>query len=154
PRVKQRTRDHFTELLLFRLECFNAGRQLVEFLLLLVGQLPWPALPLASLDDAWDGGRAGRCARRLRTQPHPVLVATGILLHASVALEDERAGDDVVNESAVVADEEERTRPRSEPLLEELERFDVEIVRRLVQHKDIDGSCQQAREEQPVPLSA
>ena len=77
-----------------------------------------------------------------------------IFLHASLAFEDERARDDVVDEGAVVADQQQRARPRRQPLLEELERFDVEIVGRFVQHEDIDRAGQQPRQEQPVPLAA
>ena len=73
---------------------------------------------------------------------------------APFAFEDERARDDMVDECAVVADQEQRARPGGQPFLEEFERLDVEVVRRLVQHQHIDRPGKQPRQQQPVALAA
>jgi hypothetical protein len=56
-----------------------------------------------------------------------------------VALEDERARDDVVEEGAVVADQQQRARELDQQLLEQLQRLDVEVVGRLVEHQHVGG---------------
>ena len=82
------------------------------------------------------------------------LVAADVLLHSALAFEGERAGDDVVDERAIVADEQERARPVDQHRLEQLERLDVEIVGRLVEHQHVRRPREQPRQQQPVALAA
>jgi hypothetical protein len=60
----------------------------------------------------------------------------------------------VVDEGAVVADEQQRARPVDEVRLEQLERFAIEIVGRLVEHEHVHRARQQPREQKPVALAA
>ena len=53
-----------------------------------------------------------------------------------------------------MADEQQRSRPVEKHLLEQLQRLDVEIVGRLVEHQHVRRACEQAREQQPVALAA
>ncbi len=53
-----------------------------------------------------------------------------------------------------MADEQHGARKVGNQLLEELERFDVEIVGRLVHHEDIGRTREQTREHQAVALAA
>ena len=60
----------------------------------------------------------------------------------------------MIDEGAVVADEQQRARPVDEIRLEQLERFDVEIVRRLVEDEHVRRPRQQPREQQTVAFAA
>ena len=42
----------------------------------------------------------------------------------------------------------------SDQIFEQLERLDVEIVRRLVEHEHVRGPGEEARQQQPVALAA
>ena len=53
-----------------------------------------------------------------------------------------------------MAHEQQRAGIRLQRGLEQLERFDVEIVRRLVQHQQVRGPREKPREQQPVALAA
>ena len=100
------------------------------------------------------GARLGAVPRRGRPRPgKPVRVAPGVLPDPTASLDDEEAGDEVVEERPVVADEEQRARELREPFLEDVEGLDVEIVGRLVEHQQIRRACEQAREQQPVSLA-
>ena len=86
--------------------------------------------------------------------PQPILVAADVLLHPPISFEDERARHDVIDEGAIVADEQQRARPVDEVRLEQLERFDVEIVGRLVEDEHVRRPRQQPREQKPVAFAA
>ena len=85
---------------------------------------------------------------------HPVRVAADVFADAPAALEHERARDDVVEKRAIVADDEQRPRELEQQLLEQIERLDVEIVRRLVEHEQVERAREQPREQQAVSLAA
>ena len=53
-----------------------------------------------------------------------------------------------------MADQKQRPRIRLQCILEQFERFDVEIVGRLVEHQQIGGQRKQSREQQPVAFAA
>ena len=65
--------------------------------------------------------------------PQPVLVPVDMFPDEAAALEHQRAGYDVVEKRAIVTDEEERTGPLDELRLQQFERFEIEIVGRLVE---------------------
>src|SRR5690606_30537128 len=62
-------------------------------------------------------------------------------------------GDDVVEEGAVVADQEQRAVVGVEQLLEQIEGLDVEVVGGLVQHQHVGRTREQARQQQAVALA-
>ena len=53
-----------------------------------------------------------------------------------------------------MAHEQQRPGVRLQRGLQELERFDVEVVRRLVQHEEVRGPREEPRQQQPVALAA
>jgi hypothetical protein len=103
-----------------------------------------------------DGRRSLPGIRRRigRALAQPVLVAADVFLNSSVALERERARDDVVEKRAIVTDEEQRSRPLDELFFEQFERLEIEIVGRLVENQDVGRPGQQARQKQPVSFAA
>src|SRR5439155_19657533 len=86
--------------------------------------------------------------------PQPIFVAADVLLHPAAAYEYERAEDDVIEERAIVRDEKQRAGPFDELFFDELQRLEIEIVGRLVEHEDVRGPREQPREQQAVPLAA
>src|SRR5262249_1235486 len=74
---------------------------------------------------------------RWRTLTQPVGVASDILGHVATTLEHHRAGDDVVEEHAIMAHEQQRPRPLNQLRLEQLQRVKVEIVGRFVEDQNI-----------------
>ena len=97
------------------------------------------------------GSRGGCAARRCASSArgagdgvaiaalaHPVGVAARVLADPPASLEHERARDHVVEEGAVVAHEQQRPSRLDQQLLEQVERLDVEIVRRLVEHEQVE----------------
>jgi len=81
-------------------------------------------------------------------------IAAGIFGPSAVALRRDHRGDRAVEEVAVVAHEEERARIGGEHLLQQIERLEVEIVGRLVEHHEIRGLRQSSREQQAAFLAA
>lgn len=92
--------------------------------------------------------------RQGRALREPVAVATDVLAPASVAFRGERLCHDIVEKCAVVAHKQQRARVFLQRLLEQFERFHVEVVRRLIEHEQVRGLREQAREQQPVALAA
>ena len=142
-------------------QCGDALRQAVEFALLLERQFHRPRRGAA-------GGRfvAGWRTRAFRPgllprlglarvlHPQPVLVAAGIFAPAPVALGRDHLGHHVVQERAIVADQEQRAVVAGEQFLEQVQRLDVQVVGRLVQHHHVGRSREQAGEQQAVALAA
>jgi len=83
-----------------------------------------------------------------------VAVAAGIFFPHAGAFKGERLRHHVVEEGAVVADQEQCARVILQSGFQQLERFDVEVVGGLVEHQDVGGAREEAREEQAVPLAA
>ena len=97
------------------------------------------------------GGGAGTAGLRCRTQSvYPPTYSPTRPPPSSTSV----LGDDVVEERAVVAHDEQRSGELEQQLLEQVERLDVEIVRRLVEHEQVERSREQPREQQPVSLAA
>ena len=94
--------------------------------------------------------------RRFHHDPLPqrVAVATHVLVDDALALDHERARHDVVEQLAVVADHQDRALVVDEQVLEELQRLQVEVVRRLVEHEHVRRPREEAGEQQAVPLPA
>ena len=61
---------------------------------------------------------------------------------------------DVVEKRAVVADEQQRAGPLDELRLEQLERLEIEIVGRLVEHEHVRRPREQPGEQQPIAFAA
>ena len=142
------------ETFLFASSSLDSAGQLVEFALFLEGELfgnaciagnGWGRPLRFSIDDFRLVGRF---------LPEPILVPADVLLHAPVSFEYQRAGHDVVDERAIVADEQQRARPFDQVRLEQLERLDIEIVGRLVEHEHVGRPREQPGEQEPIPLSA
>src|SRR5688572_19537376 len=60
--------------------------------------------------------------------PHPIVVATDVLLDRAAAVEDEHARDEVVEKGTVVADEQHRAGEVRQPRLQEFEGVEIEVV--------------------------
>ena len=98
------------------------------------------------------GGRS--VGRRDRSLREPVGVAARVLAPHAVALGHQRLRHHVVEKRAIVADQQQRARVRLQRVLEQLERFDVEVVRRLVEHEQVRRLREQPRKQQAIALAA
>src|SRR5208337_1649260 len=83
-----------------------------------------------------------------------IVVATFILLHLPVVLDDQRAGDHVVEEGAVVADEQHGSLVVHQQRLEQFQRLDIQVIGRLVHDQHVRGPGEQLGQEQAAALSA
>ena len=83
----------------------------------------------------------------------PVAVVADVRLQA-VAVDDQQAGADAVQEVTIVADDDERPLVAAERLLQRLPRGDVEVVGRLVQHQDVAREEHDLRHRETAPLAA
>src|SRR5205807_725075 len=72
----------------------------------------------------------------------------------ALALEGEDVRGDPVQEPAVVADDDGTPSEIDERLFERAQSVDVEVVRRLVQEKEVSSAFQRPREMEPVHLAA
>ena len=63
-------------------------------------------------------------------------------------------GHRAVEEIAVVADDQDRAFIIGDHFLKQVERFEVEVVGRLVEHQEIGFARKFARKQQPRPLAA
>ena len=122
---------------------------LIELYAFLVRELVVRALRLGHL-LLWRWSWRGRSFRTL-TQ---VVVVASDILGCFTLVEDERAGDHVVQEGAVVADDEYSSRELDEGSLQNFECFRVEIVGWLIEGKDVCGSGKELREKKSVSFSA
>src|SRR5829696_4768255 len=94
----------------------------------------------------------------LRTQAGPsvLLICLEIALEPDdlrVALEGQDVGRDAVQEPAVVRDDHRAAGEREQRLLERAQGVDVQVVRRLVEKKQVAAAAQQLREVHAVALS-
>ena len=83
-----------------------------------------------------------------RPLPQPVIVAAVIFPDAAIALEADRRCHDGVEEGAVVADQQQGARVIEQPLLEQLEGLHIEVIGRLIEHQQVRGPGQDAREQE------
>ena len=72
----------------------------------------------------------------------------------AVAFEDQRARHDVVEEGAVVGDHDQRAGVIDQDVLEDVEGLGVEVIGRFVEHQDVGGLGEEAREQQAVAFAA
>jgi len=153
--VRARVGQPRVEAGLIALQHLDGRGQRVQFLALLVRQTCGPRRRCGR-----HGARGRRRLRggnrsvRGRTLAHPVVVSARILADAAAGLERERAVHHVVQQLAVVADQEQRTLERQQQILEQLQRLQVEIVRRLVQHEHVGRPREETREQQAIALTA
>src|SRR4051812_28616513 len=82
-----------------------------------------------------------------------VLPSPYVLDDTTVTLEGEGAGNDVVEELAVVRHEEDRAVELVEQLFEELECLDIEVVGRLVEDEDVRRPRKESRQQQSIALA-
>ena len=85
---------------------------------------------------------------------HPVAETARVFAQQPVALERDRLRDDVVQERAVVAHEEQRAGKVLQQRLEQFERVDVEVVGGFVQHQHVRGLREQPGEQKAIALPA
>ena len=83
----------------------------------------------------------------------PIAVAAGVGGHAAL-FHHEDGGRHVVDEVAVVRDEQERPLVVGELLLQQLQRLDVQVVGRLVHHQQVAGIEEEACQEEPCTFAA
>ena len=91
---------------------------------------------------------------RLIPLPHPILVAAGDDVDLARAVEPERDRHRAVEEVAVVADDQHRAVVIGDHFLEQVERLEVEVVGRLVEHQQVRVPGELARQQQPRALAA
>ena len=93
--------------------------------------------------------------RRLRPLPQPVLVAAHVLRARGRRPRRRSCCVTTLSRNApVVAHEQQRARPVDQLRFEQLERLEVEVVGRLVEHQHVGRPREQARQQQPVALAA
>src|SRR5471030_1201455 len=125
--VEVRIRDFGIQRNLLAFERLDPRRQLRELPPLLVGQLASRRGPrlYKGYGPFFAGRRRRRSSRASRAAlPQPVVVPADVFLDTAAAFERERARDDVVEEGAIVADEQQRAGPVNELCLEQLERLE------------------------------
>ena len=83
-----------------------------------------------------------------------VAIAAGIFDPAAVAFAHQHACRDAVEKIAVVADDDQRAGIIREHFFEQVERFEVEIIRRLVENEQIRRLRQRARQQQTAAFAA
>ena len=149
-------------LLLLGLQCGNRGRQGFQLALILVAELLLGAgrgvgAACDGLGFLLGGGLGlrgfghGLAAARLL---HPVRHATFVFTPVAGTFPGNRAGDHVVEEGAVVADQKDRAVIALQQVFQHVQRLDVQIVGRLVQHQNIGRPRKQTGQQQAVALAA
>ena len=83
-----------------------------------------------------------------------VRITAGIFGPPAVALGGDHARHNAVEEVAVVADQQDGAGIVVQQLLQQIQRFEVEIVGRLVEHQDVGWLGQHAGEQQSRTLAA
>jgi hypothetical protein len=83
-----------------------------------------------------------------------VAIAAGIFLPAPAAFRHDHRIDDAVEKIAVVADQDHGALIVAQHFFEHVERFEIEIVRRLVEHQQVRRSRQCAGEHQAAAFAA
>ena len=76
------------------------------------------------------------------------------VLHDAVAFEDEEMVHNLVHEVAVVADNDDAALEVLQVLLQNLQRSDVEVVRGLVEDKEVGALHEHSTEVEPALLAA
>ena len=76
------------------------------------------------------------------------------MLELAAFLEDDHAGNDVVEKLAVVADDDERAGVLGQLRLQDLERLHVEVVGRFVEHQQVRGPREQLGEDNAIAFPA
>ncbi len=99
-------------------------------------------------------GLRGRGRGRRGALADPVGVTAHVFAPAAAAFAHQRRRGDVIEELAVVRDDQQRAGELGEQVLEQLERLEVEVVRGLVQHEHVARLGQDARQLQAPPLAA
>src|SRR5579872_2427809 len=95
------------------------------------------------------------CRGRIRRRPllQVIAVTAGILAPPSLTLGGQRLGDDVVEKAPVVAHQQERPGVILQPLLEELQRLDIQVVGRLIEHDEVRRPRKQSRQQQTIAFA-
>ncbi len=83
----------------------------------------------------------------------PFVVATNVFVHVAV-FEDDRAGHDIVQKRAVVADHQQRAGKFNQLLFQQLQRFAVQIIGRFVQHDHVGRPRHQLRQQCAIAFAA
>jgi hypothetical protein len=83
----------------------------------------------------------------------PVVHATFVFAPAAIAFVGNGAGDHVVHEGAVVADQKHGAVVVLQQLFEQLQRVNIQVVGGLVEHQHVGGAGKQAGQQQAVALA-
>ena len=81
-------------------------------------------------------------------------VVAGIVADVAVAFEDHEVVDDVVHETAIVADDDEASLIVAEEAFEDFERVDVEVVGGLVENQEVGVGHEHCEQVEPSALAA
>ena len=131
--VERRFGHRRVQILRGLLELFNPARHAVQLLAFLEAQLA--GLFTGGIRRFLPGNirirpRLGSGLRRALAEI--VVVASFILFHQAIVLDNQRAGDHVVQEGAVVADEQHGSLVVHQQRLEQLQGLDIQVIGRLV----------------------
>ena len=77
--------------------------------------------------------------RKLPTAGFPIGVAAGLFFDVSVPLHHQQASDHLVEEVAIVADQNNRAFELQQDFFEQFQRLDIEIISRFIEDEQIGG---------------
>ena len=124
------------------MKLWHFGREFVEKTRLLVGEFG------LGFGGALGLGGRGFCRARyglgfdtIALEGLPIGIAAGIFFGGTRAVQRDDGADNAVEKVAIMAHKKNSSIIISEHFLQEIERFHVEIVRRLIKHEKIGGFC-------------
>ena len=134
---------------MFGFELLNLGGQGLKVLAFLVVQFGadrgdglrggWLGGGLQGSDGALGHGDAGQLVA-------PIGITAGVFSDDAVTFEDQRAGHDVIEESTVVGDDDERAGVVDEDVFQNVEGFGIEVVGRFVEYQHVGGLGEESRQ--------
>src|SRR5947208_10821679 len=83
-----------------------------------------------------------------------VVVVPDAMDHMALALESENRGTNAIQKIAIMTDHDDAAAEGDERFLEQAQRSEIEIVRRLVEHQNVAASLQDFSEQYPAPFAA
>ena len=162
--VERRISDLRLQRIQLGLQFFQQGRQRIQLALQFVAQL-WLACR----------GRSGRrgcrlrldsgCGLRLRlfaplgqlvnaaALAQPVGISANVLAHTTLALKHQAAGDHVIQERPVVADDQHGAVKAGQHILQQFQGFHIQVVGRLVEHQHVRRFAEKTRQQQTGALT-
>src|SRR6476469_5920059 len=135
----------------------DGGLHAFEFALLFILQLPRLVLSGAGIGPGLDGlspagiTDPGSSALSLF---QIIIVVPHLITKNALALESEDGSADPIQKIAIVTDHDHATTERDKRFLQETERAQVEIVRRLIEDQNISAALENLRQQHPASLAA